>query len=67
MTLSNELSSEIAVAMLSTSSKSARELQALQEVIFRVHSILNDLDNQERTDRRREGTIPEKRIGAGTS
>ena len=67
MALANELSSEIAVAILSTSSKSSRERQALQEVIFRVHSILNELDNLERTDRRRDGTVPEKRMRAGTS
>ena len=49
MALSNELSGEIAVALLSTAKRSPHELKDLQEVVFRVHTVLNQMDQAQRT------------------
>jgi hypothetical protein len=51
MAVSNELSSEIAAALLANTNRSSRELKDLQEVIFRVHTILRQMDEQARADR----------------
>jgi uncharacterized protein (DUF2267 family) len=51
MAVSNELSSEIAAALLANPNRSSRELEALREIIFRVHSILRQMDEQARADR----------------
>ncbi|HZE73280.1 MAG TPA: hypothetical protein VE135_27545 [Pyrinomonadaceae bacterium] len=51
MSLSNELSSEIAAAILSASNKTSQELKALEDVVFRVHSTLKQMDDRARSDR----------------
>ncbi len=63
MALSNELSSEIAAALLSSSNRSPSELKDLQEVVFRIHSMLQQLDDQGHSSRQKIKT--EKRAAAG--
>jgi hypothetical protein len=46
MSISNELSSEIAVAILAVKNKSSRELGDLKEIVVRVHSILQGLTGE---------------------
>ena len=53
MSLSNELSSEIAAAILSASNKTSQELKDLEDVVFRVHSTLKQMDDRARSDRRK--------------
>lgn len=50
MAISNELSSEIAAAIL-VEKKSPSELNKLKEVILRVHSTLQHLSEEERAAR----------------
>lgn len=50
MAISNELSSEIAAAIL-VEKKSPTELNKLKDVILRVHSTLQQLSEEERTAR----------------
>jgi predicted transcriptional regulator len=50
MALSNELSSEIAAAML-VEKKSPAELNKLKDVILRVHSTLQKMSEEERAAR----------------
>jgi len=63
MSLSNELSSEIAEALLSTTNKSPRERKDLQEIVFRIHSMLRQLDDQAHSSRQKAKT--ERRAAAG--
>jgi hypothetical protein len=46
MSISNEPSSEIAVAILAVKNKSSRELGDLKEIVVRVHSILQGLTGE---------------------
>jgi hypothetical protein len=46
MSISNELSCEIAVAILAVKNKSSRELGDLKEIVVRVHSILQGLTGE---------------------
>lgn len=50
MAISNELSSEIAAALLAEK-KSPQELKRLQDVILEVHSTLQKLSAEERAER----------------
>ena len=50
MAISNELSSEIAAAIL-VEKKSPKELNQLKDVILRVHSTLQKMSEEERTAR----------------
>lgn len=53
MAISNELSSEIAIALLSKKERSPEELDALKNILFEVHSTLQSLTEaalRERTD-----------------
>lgn len=43
MAIPNELSSEIAAALLTKEARSSRELNELKEVLFTVHSTLQKL------------------------
>jgi hypothetical protein len=49
MALSNELSSEIAAALLSPPNRSPRELKDLQEVVFRIHSVLSQMNEAQQS------------------
>jgi predicted transcriptional regulator len=63
MAISNELSSEIAAAIL-VEKKSPKELNQLKDVILRVHSTLQKMSEDERTaraeDRNKRGSSQEK-------
>jgi hypothetical protein len=52
MSLSNELSSEIAAALLSAANKSPRELKDLQEMVVKVHTVLTQMNEAERRGRK---------------
>lgn len=53
MAISNELSSEIAAAIL-VEKKSPQELKQLKDVILRVHSALQKMSADERANRLRD-------------
>ena len=50
MAISNELSSDVAVAILAQK-KSPQELEQLKDVILQVHSALQKMSEETRTDR----------------
>lgn len=52
MTISNELSSEIATALLAKE-RSAEELSDLKEILFEVHSTLQSLTESAKRERKR--------------
>jgi predicted transcriptional regulator len=56
MAISNELSSEIAAALLAEK-KSPQELKRLQDVILQVHSALQKLSADERAKRIRRAKV----------
>jgi hypothetical protein len=53
MALSNELSSEIAAALLSSTNRSPHELKDLQEVVFRIHTVLSQMNEAQQSGRKR--------------
>jgi hypothetical protein len=53
MTVSNELSSDIASAILAAKERSPRQLSELKEIVLRVHSTLQELAEKERASPRR--------------
>jgi hypothetical protein len=46
MTISNELSSEIATALLAAKNKTPRELEELKEILLTIHSTLQRLTDE---------------------
>jgi hypothetical protein len=48
MAIANELSSEIAVALLSTKKRSTRELNDLKEMVLKIHSTLQKMGAETR-------------------
>jgi len=50
MAISNELSSDVAVAILAQN-KSPQELQQLKDIILQVHSALQKMSEETRSDR----------------
>lgn len=57
MAISNELSSEIAAAILAEK-KTPQELHQLKEIILQVHSTLQKMSNEARADSRSEDNPP---------
>lgn len=57
MAISNELSSEIAAAIL-VEKKTPQELNQLKDVILRVHSELQKMSAEERANRFKDGATP---------
>ncbi len=53
MCISNELSSEIAVALLVTKDKTDLELRRLKQIVIEVHSVLQQMAEVERAAGRR--------------
>jgi hypothetical protein len=51
MAISHELSSEIAAALLAAKERSPRELNDLKEVVFEIHSTLEQLTREARKAR----------------
>jgi hypothetical protein len=56
MTISNELSSEIAAALLTIIDRSPDELSNLKDIVIHVHSTLQQMDLETREDRSDMGT-----------
>lgn len=50
MTISNELSSEIAAALLTINDRSPDELSNLKDIVINVHSTLQQMDLETRED-----------------
>jgi predicted transcriptional regulator len=50
MAISNELSSDVAAAILAKK-KSSQELQQLKDVILQVHTVLQEMSEETRSDR----------------
>ena len=68
MAIANELSSEIAVALLSTKKKSPRELNDLKEMVLKIHSTLQQMaDQTRRAGSRKSQTAYENTSSAGNS
>ena len=61
MAISNELSSEIAAAILA-GKKTPQELQQLKDVILRVHSTLQKMSKEARADSVSEAKPPTKAV-----
>ena len=57
MAISNELSSEIAAAIL-VEKKTPQELKQLKDVILQVHSTLQKMSADERATRLKDGETP---------
>ncbi len=57
MGISNELSSEIATAILSSNRKSPRELSDLKEIVLSVHSTLQKMTDEARAQRLKSLTL----------
>ena len=65
MTISNELSSEIAAALLTIDDRSADELSNLRDIVLQVHWTLQQM-NLETRDRTDVGPNPETDVRALT-
>jgi len=53
MTVANELSSDIASAILAANERSPRRLKELKEIVLKVHSTLQEMAEKERPSSRR--------------
>jgi hypothetical protein len=51
MAISHELSSEIAAALFTAKERSPRELNDLKEIVFKIHSALQQLTDKDRIAR----------------
>jgi hypothetical protein len=51
MAISHELSSEIAAALFAAKERSPRELNDLKEIVFKIHSALEQLSDEDRMAR----------------
>jgi len=60
MAIANELSSEIAVALLLTKKRSPRELNDLREIVLKVDSTLQQMTDEARAEIRNPRTLYEK-------
>jgi hypothetical protein len=49
MSIQNELSSEIAAALLARGGNDATRLHDLKEVVLKIHSVLQEMTKRERT------------------
>ena len=60
MAIANELSSEIAAALLLTKKISPRELNDLKEIVLKIHSALQQMTDEERAENRNRRTLYKK-------
>jgi len=60
MAIANELSSEIAVALLLTKKRSPRELNDLKEIVLKIHSTLQQMRDEARAEIRTPRTMYKK-------
>jgi hypothetical protein len=65
MTISHELSSEIATALLAAKERSPRELEDLKEILLVIHSTLQRLGEDARVKRLRSQPAV-KKVAAGS-
>jgi hypothetical protein len=69
MAISHEVSSEIADALFAAKERSPRELNDLKEIVFKIHSALQQLTDKDRMARvarvnlytRQSGDLPDAR------
>jgi hypothetical protein len=64
MTISNELSSEIAVALVAAKDKQAAEVNDLKKILLEVHSTLQKLTEQSRNTRAHSSAAGANQPGA---
>ena len=64
MAISNELSSDVAVAILATK-KSPQELKQLKEIILEVHTVLQKMSEETRDTRLKRQTQKGTKSSAG--
>ena len=62
MSLNNELSGDIAVALLTGKSRDAKELSQLKKMILTVHDTLQELNRKARAGRRDQAERNRKRL-----
>ena len=55
MTVANELSSDIASAILAANEQSPRPLNELKEIVLKVHTTLREMAEKDRLSSRRDG------------
>jgi hypothetical protein len=60
MTISNELSSEIATAILVGENKAQQELKELMEIVLKVHSVLQEMKAEAYAARYRSRFNPQR-------
>lgn len=61
MGISNELSTEIATAILSSNKRSPRELNDLKEIVLNIHSTLQKMTDEERAERHKSLSMRQSR------
>ena len=66
MAISNELSSDVAVALLAEK-KSPQELKKLKDIILEVHTALQQMSEETRTFRFRKKTQEAKKVSKARS
>jgi len=59
MAISNELSSDVAVAILAKQ-KSAQEMKQLKDIILQVHTALQKISEETRADRRDRSRLQQR-------
>ena len=62
MSISHELSSEIAAALFTSKERSPRELKNLKDMILKVHSTLEELARKDRTHRQASISDPVRSV-----
>lgn len=67
MSISNELTSEITAALITAKERSPRELQDLKEMVTEIHSSLQHLTAEARTDRHMREPARGKAASVGAS
>jgi hypothetical protein len=65
MAISNELSGDIAAAILGTKPTSGKDIADLKETVLRVHSILQELSELDREKSYGETVVKSSEAGAG--
>lgn len=61
MSIQNELSSDIAVALLTCKDRDPQKLADLKQIVLKIHSILQETSKDLRRKRTRAATAAEKR------
>ena len=67
MSISHELSSEIAAALFTSKDRSPRELKDLRDMLLKVHSTLEELAQKDRTNRQSATIDPVRSHSAAKS